>query len=69
MLSLSSLIAYLDVRHCLECLGYLGYPILSEQDSQTQALTGTAVPSPPGSTVSSLRSPALSLASDPGEED
>lgn len=39
--------AYLDVRHCLECLGYLGYPILSEQDSQTQALTGTAVPSPP----------------------
>lgn len=39
--------AYLDVRHCLECLGYLGYPILSEQDSQTQALTGTAMPSPP----------------------
>lgn len=38
--------AYLDVRHCLECLGYLGYPILSEQDSQTQALTGTAMPSP-----------------------
>lgn len=33
--------AYLDVRHCLECLGYLGYPILSEQDSQTQALTVT----------------------------
>ncbi|NWH17990.1 MIRO2 GTPase, partial [Grus americana] len=42
-----TLMAYLDVRHCLECLGYLGYPILSEQDSQTQALTGTAVPSPP----------------------
>ncbi|KAF2982021.1 hypothetical protein EK904_014089, partial [Melospiza melodia maxima] len=40
------LVAYLDVRHCLECLGYLGYPILSEQDSQTQALTGTAMPSP-----------------------
>lgn len=38
--------AYLDVRHCLECLGYLGYPILSEQDSQTQALTGMAMPSP-----------------------
>uniref|UniRef100_A0A8B9SAK8 Mitochondrial Rho GTPase 2 n=1 Tax=Apteryx owenii TaxID=8824 RepID=A0A8B9SAK8_APTOW len=36
-----TLIAYLDVRHCLECLGYLGYPILSEQDSQTQALTVT----------------------------
>ncbi|XP_054067048.1 mitochondrial Rho GTPase 2 isoform X4 [Rissa tridactyla] len=42
-----TLVAYLDVRHCLECLGYLGYPILSEQDSQTQALTGTAMPSPP----------------------
>uniref|UniRef100_A0A8B9UB65 EF-hand domain-containing protein n=1 Tax=Anas zonorhyncha TaxID=75864 RepID=A0A8B9UB65_9AVES len=36
-----TLVAYLDVRHCLECLGYLGYPILSEQDSQTQALTVT----------------------------
>ena len=43
--------AYLDVRHCLECLGYLGYPILSEQDSQTQALTGTAMPSPPVATL------------------
>ncbi|NWQ78395.1 MIRO2 GTPase, partial [Columbina picui] len=42
-----TLVAYLDVRHCLECLGYMGYPILSEQDSQTQALTGTAMPSPP----------------------
>ncbi|XP_046783492.1 mitochondrial Rho GTPase 2 isoform X3 [Gallus gallus] len=39
--STTRLIAYLDVRHCLECLGYLGYPILSEQDSQTQALTVT----------------------------
>ncbi|XP_039416096.1 WD repeat-containing protein 90 isoform X3 [Corvus cornix cornix] len=36
-----TLMAYLDVRRCLECLGYLGYPILSEQDSQTQALTVT----------------------------
>nr|XP_030140775.3 WD repeat-containing protein 90 isoform X6 [Taeniopygia guttata] len=36
-----TLVAYLDVRRCLECLGYLGYPILSEQDSQTQALTVT----------------------------
>lgn len=61
--------AYLDVQHCLECLGYLGYPILSEQDSQTQALTGTAAPSPPGSLVSSWHSPALTFASDPGEED
>ncbi|XP_032303605.1 mitochondrial Rho GTPase 2 isoform X5 [Coturnix japonica] len=39
--STTRLTAYLDVRHCLECLGYLGYPILSEQDSQTQALTVT----------------------------
>ncbi|XP_031451195.1 mitochondrial Rho GTPase 2 isoform X4 [Phasianus colchicus] len=39
--STTRLIAYLDVQHCLECLGYLGYPILSEQDSQTQALTVT----------------------------
>lgn len=58
---LSRLVAYLDVRRCLECLGYLGYPILSEQDSQTQALTGTAMPSPsvtarvpPGSSPPSL---------------
>uniref|UniRef100_A0A8U7MMH2 Mitochondrial Rho GTPase n=1 Tax=Corvus moneduloides TaxID=1196302 RepID=A0A8U7MMH2_CORMO len=36
-----TLMAYLDVRRCLECLGYLGYPILSEQDSQSQALTVT----------------------------
>ncbi|XP_021267065.1 mitochondrial Rho GTPase 2 isoform X3 [Numida meleagris] len=39
--STTRLVAYLDVRQCLECLGYLGYPILSEQDSQTQALTVT----------------------------
>lgn len=34
------LVAYLDVHHCLEYLGYLGYPILSDQDSQTHAITG-----------------------------
>ncbi|XP_054246962.1 mitochondrial Rho GTPase 2 isoform X6 [Indicator indicator] len=36
-----TLLAYLDVRRCLECLGYLGYPFLAEQDSQAQALTVT----------------------------
>lgn len=32
--------AYLDVRRCLEHLGYLGYPVLCEQDSQAHAITG-----------------------------
>lgn len=32
--------AYLDIHRCLEHLGYLGYPILTEQDSQTSAITG-----------------------------
>ncbi|XP_040295643.1 mitochondrial Rho GTPase 2 isoform X1 [Bufo bufo] len=36
-----TLVAYLDVHRCLEYLGYLGYPILCEQDSQTQAITVT----------------------------
>ncbi|XP_019363139.1 PREDICTED: mitochondrial Rho GTPase 2 isoform X3 [Gavialis gangeticus] len=36
-----TLVAYLDVHHCLEYLGYLGYPILSDQDSQTHAITVT----------------------------
>lgn len=36
-----TLVAYLDVHRCLEHLGYLGYPILCEQDSQTQAITVT----------------------------
>uniref|UniRef100_A0A096M2Q2 Mitochondrial Rho GTPase n=1 Tax=Poecilia formosa TaxID=48698 RepID=A0A096M2Q2_POEFO len=31
--------AYLDVHRCLEHLGYLGYPILTEQESQTAAVT------------------------------
>lgn len=68
MLCLSRLVAYLDVRHCLECLGYLGYPILSEQDSQTQALTGTAVPSPLSQHRCLLALTTLSPASDPGKE-
>uniref|UniRef100_A0A3Q2NPQ7 Ras homolog family member T2 n=1 Tax=Fundulus heteroclitus TaxID=8078 RepID=A0A3Q2NPQ7_FUNHE len=33
--------AYLDVHRCLEHLGYLGYPILTEQTSQTAAITVT----------------------------
>ncbi|XP_059391322.1 mitochondrial Rho GTPase 2 isoform X4 [Carassius carassius] len=33
--------AYLDVHRCLEHLGYLGYPILMEQESQTSAITVT----------------------------
>lgn len=32
--------AYLDIHRCLEHLGYLGYPILTEQESQTSAITG-----------------------------
>ncbi|XP_032650581.1 mitochondrial Rho GTPase 2 isoform X1 [Chelonoidis abingdonii] len=36
-----TLVSYLDVHHCLEYLGYLGYPIFSEHSSQTQAITVT----------------------------
>ncbi|XP_056661716.1 mitochondrial Rho GTPase 2 isoform X3 [Monodelphis domestica] len=36
-----TLVAYLNVHHCLEHLGYLGYPILCEQDSQTHSITVT----------------------------
>ncbi|XP_072457644.1 mitochondrial Rho GTPase 2 [Notamacropus eugenii] len=36
-----TLVAYLNIHHCLEHLGYLGYPILCEQDSQTHAITVT----------------------------
>lgn len=35
--------AYLDIHRCLEHLGYLGYPILTEQESQTAAITGVCV--------------------------
>ncbi|CAL1599235.1 unnamed protein product [Knipowitschia caucasica] len=31
--------AYLDVHRCLELLGYLGYPILTEQETQASAIT------------------------------
>ncbi|OCT64494.1 mitochondrial Rho GTPase 2 isoform X1 [Xenopus laevis] len=40
-LSQWTLVAYLDVHRCLEHLGYLGYPILCEQESQTHAITVT----------------------------
>ncbi|XP_046887674.1 mitochondrial Rho GTPase 2 [Hypomesus transpacificus] len=33
--------AYVDVHRCLEYLGYLGYPVITEQDSQTAAVTVT----------------------------
>ncbi|KAM6166677.1 mitochondrial Rho GTPase 2 isoform 2-T2 [Erethizon dorsatum] len=36
-----TLVTYLDVQHCLEYLGYLGYPSLCEQESQAQAITVT----------------------------
>uniref|UniRef100_UPI003AAF17B2 mitochondrial Rho GTPase 2 isoform X6 n=1 Tax=Centroberyx gerrardi TaxID=166262 RepID=UPI003AAF17B2 len=36
-----TLSAYLDIHRCLEYLGYLGYPILTEQESQTAAVTVT----------------------------
>ncbi|XP_044513479.1 mitochondrial Rho GTPase 2 isoform X4 [Gracilinanus agilis] len=36
-----TLVAYLNIHHCLEHLGYLGYPILCEQDSQTHSITVT----------------------------
>uniref|UniRef100_A0AAX7SHG1 Mitochondrial Rho GTPase n=1 Tax=Astatotilapia calliptera TaxID=8154 RepID=A0AAX7SHG1_ASTCA len=36
-----TLSAYLDIHRCLEHLGYLGYPILTEQDSQTAGVTVT----------------------------
>lgn len=41
-----TLVTYLDVRRCLEHLGYLGYPTLCEQDSQAHAITGARPPSP-----------------------
>ncbi|XP_036593665.1 mitochondrial Rho GTPase 2 isoform X2 [Trichosurus vulpecula] len=36
-----TLVTYLNIHHCLEHLGYLGYPILCEQDSQIHAITVT----------------------------
>ncbi|XP_028904614.1 mitochondrial Rho GTPase 2 isoform X2 [Ornithorhynchus anatinus] len=36
-----TLVAYLNVHHCLEHLGYLAYPILAQQDSQLHAIAVT----------------------------
>ncbi|XP_015215532.1 mitochondrial Rho GTPase 2 [Lepisosteus oculatus] len=36
-----TLTAFLDVHRCLEYLGYFGYPVLMEQESQTAAITVT----------------------------
>uniref|UniRef100_A0A672M2V5 Mitochondrial Rho GTPase n=1 Tax=Sinocyclocheilus grahami TaxID=75366 RepID=A0A672M2V5_SINGR len=38
---LSQLTTYLDVQRCLEYLGYLGYSIIAEQESQASAITVT----------------------------
>uniref|UniRef100_A0A8B9STL5 Mitochondrial Rho GTPase n=1 Tax=Anas platyrhynchos TaxID=8839 RepID=A0A8B9STL5_ANAPL len=40
-LSQWTLTTYLDVQRCLEYLGYLGYSILAEQESQASAITVT----------------------------
>ncbi|KAM9491436.1 mitochondrial Rho GTPase 1b isoform 5-T5 [Salvelinus alpinus] len=40
-LSQWTLTTYLDVQRCLEYLGYLGYSIISEQESQAAAITVT----------------------------
>ncbi|XP_064378770.1 mitochondrial Rho GTPase 1 isoform X2 [Dromaius novaehollandiae] len=40
-LSQWTLTTYLDVQRCLEYLGYLGYSILAEQESQAAAITVT----------------------------
>lgn len=40
---LFSLTTYLDVQRCLEYLGYLGYSIIAEQESQASAITGEPV--------------------------
>lgn len=37
------LTTYLDVQRSLEYLGYLGYSIIYEQESQAAAITGSAV--------------------------
>lgn len=39
---LCRLTTYLDVQRSLEYLGYLGYSIICEQESQAAAITGDA---------------------------
>lgn len=58
-----SLVTYLDVQHCLEHLGYLGYPTLCEQESQAQAITGGQLPLGSRAQLSlQLSSPEFTLA-------
>lgn len=40
---LSRLTTYLDVQRCLEYLGYLGYSIIAEQESQAASMTGERI--------------------------
>lgn len=40
MCAATSLTTYLDVQRCLEYLGYLGFSIISEQESQAAGITG-----------------------------
>ena len=38
--AVARLTTYLDVQRCLEYLGYLGYSIVAEQESQAAGITG-----------------------------
>lgn len=40
MCAAASLTTYLDVQRCLEYLGYLGFSIIAEQESQAAGITG-----------------------------
>lgn len=40
MCAATSLTTYLDVQRCLEYLGYLGFSIIAEQESQAAGITG-----------------------------
>lgn len=58
-----SLVTYVDVRRCLEHLGYLGYPTLCEQDSQAHAISG-GCPPPPQPSAPSWHPPLCHTAPD-----
>lgn len=44
MCAAASLTTYLDVQRCLEYLGYLGFSIMAEQESQAAGITGDRHP-------------------------
>lgn len=44
MCAATSLTTYLDVQRCLEYLGYLGFSIIAEQESQAAGFTGDQPP-------------------------